>query len=71
MNLDLHGRSALVTGSTAGIGRAIADGLAAAGAAVVVNGRSQARVDQAVAAVRAAVPGATVHGHDCEYARPL
>jgi NAD(P)-dependent dehydrogenase (short-subunit alcohol dehydrogenase family) len=62
MNLDLHGRLALVTGSTAGIGRAIADGLAAAGAAVVVNGRSQARVDQAVAAVRAAVPGATVHG---------
>jgi NAD(P)-dependent dehydrogenase (short-subunit alcohol dehydrogenase family) len=62
MNLDLHGRLALVTGSTAGIGRAIADGLAAAGAAVVVNGRSQARVDQAVAAVRAAVPGATIHG---------
>ncbi|MDB5092525.1 MAG: dehydrogenase, short-chain alcohol dehydrogenase like protein, partial [Candidatus Eremiobacteraeota bacterium] len=62
MNLDLHGRLALVTGSTAGIGRAIADGLAAAGAAVIVNGRSQARVDQAVAAVRAAVPGATVHG---------
>jgi NAD(P)-dependent dehydrogenase (short-subunit alcohol dehydrogenase family) len=62
MNLDLHGRLALVTGSTAGIGRAVADGLAAAGAAVIVNGRSQARVDEAVRAVRAAVPGATVHG---------
>src|ERR1700730_1176706 len=62
MNLDLHGRLALVTGRPAGIGRAIADGLAAAGAAGVVNGRSQARVDQAVAAVRGAVPGATVHG---------
>jgi NAD(P)-dependent dehydrogenase (short-subunit alcohol dehydrogenase family) len=62
MNLDLHGRLALVTGSTAGIGRAIADGLAAAGAAVIVNGRSQARVDEAIRAVRAAVPGATVHG---------
>jgi NAD(P)-dependent dehydrogenase (short-subunit alcohol dehydrogenase family) len=62
MNLDLHGRLAVVTGSTAGIGRAIADGLAAAGAAVVVNGRTQARVDEAVRAVRAAVPGATVHG---------
>jgi NAD(P)-dependent dehydrogenase (short-subunit alcohol dehydrogenase family) len=49
MKIDLSGKTALVTGSTAGIGSAIARGLAAAGAEVVINGRSQARVDAAVA----------------------
>ena len=49
MKVDLTGRTALVTGSTAGIGYAIASGLSAAGAEVVVNGRTQARVDAAVA----------------------
>lgn len=51
MVIDLSGRTALVTGSTAGIGRAIATGLAASGAAVVVNGRGRERVDQAVEAI--------------------
>jgi NAD(P)-dependent dehydrogenase (short-subunit alcohol dehydrogenase family) len=54
MRVDLAGRTALVTGSTAGIGHAIAVGLAAAGAEVVVNGRTQERVDAAVAGVAAA-----------------
>ncbi|THA71580.1 SDR family oxidoreductase [Streptomyces sp. A0958] len=54
MQIDLSGRTALVTGSTQGIGQAIAVGLAGAGAHVVVNGRSQERVAQAVHAVRAA-----------------
>ena len=49
MNIDLSGRRALVTGSTQGIGYAIAAGLAAAGAEVLVNGRSKERVDEAVA----------------------
>lgn len=49
MKIDLSGKTALVTGSTAGIGFAIAKGLAETGAEVVINGRSQARVDQAVA----------------------
>jgi NAD(P)-dependent dehydrogenase (short-subunit alcohol dehydrogenase family) len=48
MDLGLKGRSALVTGSTAGIGFAIAARLAKEGAAVVVNGRTQERVDKAV-----------------------
>jgi NAD(P)-dependent dehydrogenase (short-subunit alcohol dehydrogenase family) len=48
MNLQLDGKTALVTGSTAGIGLAIAAALAAEGASVIVNGRTQARVDQAV-----------------------
>ncbi|MGP6159731.1 MAG: SDR family NAD(P)-dependent oxidoreductase [Vulcanimicrobiaceae bacterium] len=52
MNLDLHGKTALVSGSTAGIGFAIAAGLAEAGARVIVNGRSQERVDAAAAAIR-------------------
>ena len=43
MRIDLSGRTALVTGSTSGIGRAIATGLAAAGAEVVVNGRDDER----------------------------
>ncbi|MDD1516502.1 MULTISPECIES: SDR family NAD(P)-dependent oxidoreductase [Bradyrhizobium] len=48
MNIDLSGKTALVTGSTAGIGHAIAKGLAASGASVVINGRSQDKVDAAV-----------------------
>ena len=51
MNIDLNGKTALVTGSTQGIGLAIATGLASAGARVVVNGRSQDRVDEAVATI--------------------
>ena len=51
MNIDLSGKTALVTGSTSGIGHAIAKGLALTGANVVVNGRSQAKVDAAVAAI--------------------
>jgi NAD(P)-dependent dehydrogenase (short-subunit alcohol dehydrogenase family) len=49
MNLELEGRSALVTGSSAGIGYAIAERLALEGASVIVNGRTQDRVDQALA----------------------
>lgn len=45
MLIDLSGRTALVTGSTAGIGRAIATALHASGAHVIVNGRTQERVD--------------------------
>lgn len=48
MNIDLSGKTALVTGSTQGIGLAIAKGLAQAGARVVVNGRNAGRVDEAV-----------------------
>jgi NAD(P)-dependent dehydrogenase (short-subunit alcohol dehydrogenase family) len=62
MKIDLSGKTALVTGSTTGIGHAIARGLAAAGATVTVNGRTQAKVDAAVAALAKAVPGAKIRG---------
>jgi len=62
MNIDLSGKTALVTGSTAGIGFAIAKGLAGSGAEVVLNGRSQGRVDAAAAKLGHAVPGAKVRG---------
>jgi NAD(P)-dependent dehydrogenase (short-subunit alcohol dehydrogenase family) len=62
MKIDLSGKTALVTGSTSGIGHAIARGLAAAGATVTVNGRTQARVDAAVASLAKAVPGAKIRG---------
>ena len=62
MDLGIAGKRALVTGSTAGIGFATAQALAREGARVVVNGRTQARVDGAVAAIRAGVPGAHIGG---------
>ena len=49
---DLSGRTALVTGSVRGIGYALAQGLAESGAAVIVNSRQQAAVDEAVAKLR-------------------
>jgi NAD(P)-dependent dehydrogenase (short-subunit alcohol dehydrogenase family) len=62
MKIELNGRKALVTGSTAGIGRAIAEGLARAGASVVVNGRTGDRVDAAVKELRALLPDADFTG---------
>src|SRR5215471_5809513 len=50
MKIDLSGMTAIVTGSTGGIGFAIARGLAECGATVVVNGLTQADVDRAIAA---------------------
>jgi NAD(P)-dependent dehydrogenase (short-subunit alcohol dehydrogenase family) len=62
MDLQLTNKKALVTGSTAGIGFAIASLLAQEGASVVVNGRSQQRVEQAVQRIRTERKNAQVTG---------
>ena len=62
MDLRLIGKIALVTGSTAGIGFAIAKSLASEGAHVYVNGRKQERVDAGVAAIRSYAAAAKVDG---------
>lgn len=58
MNLQLENKLALVSGSTAGIGFAIAKSLAAEGVRVIVNGRTEARVKKAISAIRADIPAA-------------
>jgi NAD(P)-dependent dehydrogenase (short-subunit alcohol dehydrogenase family) len=62
MKIDLSGRTAIVTGSTAGIGRGAAEGLVRAGASLIINGRTQARVDEALRQLRAAFPGSAISG---------
>lgn len=62
MLIDLTGRTAIITGSTAGIGRAIAEGLLASGASVVINGRGQERVSKALEELKQEFPDATVAG---------
>lgn len=68
MDLGLTDRTAFVSGSTQGIGYAIAAALAAVGARVVLNGREQSRVDAAVGRLRAAHPGAEVSGIAADFA---
>jgi NAD(P)-dependent dehydrogenase (short-subunit alcohol dehydrogenase family) len=60
VNIDLSGRRALVSGSSQGIGLAIATELARAGASVVVNGRSQDTTERAAASITAELPAAEV-----------
>jgi NAD(P)-dependent dehydrogenase (short-subunit alcohol dehydrogenase family) len=62
MDLGLAGKRALVTGSTAGIGFATARALAAEGAVVTINGRGEARVNEALARLRAELPDARIVG---------
>src|SRR5580658_8332763 len=58
MNLKLENKLAFVSGSTAGIGFAIAQALAGEGARVIINGRTEKRVQEAVSAIRSVTPKA-------------
>jgi hypothetical protein len=62
MDLQLEGKRALVTGSTAGIGYAIAEALAREGASVIVNGRTKQRVEAAIAKLHAASVRGKIEG---------
>ncbi|KAA6465303.1 SDR family oxidoreductase [Acidobacteria bacterium AB60] len=68
MDLKLTGKAALVTGSTAGIGLAIAHSLAREGARVWINGRSSERIENASRIIRETVPGAQVEGIVADFA---
>ncbi|TAL97512.1 MAG: SDR family oxidoreductase [Paraburkholderia sp.] len=70
MDLHLKDKLALVTGSTKGIGFAIATGLAREGARVIVNGRAQQSVDEALAKLRAQLPDARAEGFAGNLADP-
>jgi len=62
MKIDLNGKLAIVSGSTAGIGLAIGKSLAQCGASVVIAGRGQGKVDEAIASIKRDVPDAQLHG---------
>jgi NAD(P)-dependent dehydrogenase (short-subunit alcohol dehydrogenase family) len=62
MNISFAGKIALVTGSTSGIGFAIAKGLAAAGAETIVNGRAKDKVDRVIAGLQRVLPEAKLRG---------
>jgi hypothetical protein len=66
MDLELNGKTALVTGSTAGIGLAIATLLAREKATVIINGRTPQRVDRAIESIRKSFPEAKLTGVDAD-----
>lgn len=70
MDLGLQGKSAVVTGSTAGIGLAIATVLAREGARVVVNGRTEPRVASALQKIREQVPKGELRGVAADLGTP-
>lgn len=70
MDLQLTGKQALVTGSTAGIGLAIARALAREGAAVIINGRTAPRVEEAIGTIRKEIPHATLQTLAADVATP-
>ena len=69
MDLQLKDKTAFISGSTQGIGYAIAEGLLKEGAAVIINGRSQGKVDQAVEKLKSVFAGAQVTGYAADFAK--
>lgn len=68
MNYQLQNKTALVTGSTAGIGLAIAMQLASEGASVILNGRSEKRIEEAKDKIRKTIPAANISGVVSDFA---
>jgi NAD(P)-dependent dehydrogenase (short-subunit alcohol dehydrogenase family) len=68
LDLKLTGKTALVTGSTAGIGFGIARQLLQEGTSVVINGRTEARINSALDQLRRAIPDCTVQGCAADFA---
>jgi NAD(P)-dependent dehydrogenase (short-subunit alcohol dehydrogenase family) len=64
VNIDLSGKTAIVSASTAGIDLAIATGIGASGALTIVNGRKQDTVDRAIDSIRKTTPKANLQGFD-------
>lgn len=69
MDLKLENKRAFVSGSTKGIGKAIVRTLAAEGATVIINGRSQESIDDALREIRKEVPNADISGIVCDFAK--
>jgi NAD(P)-dependent dehydrogenase (short-subunit alcohol dehydrogenase family) len=69
MDLQLKGKTALITGSTAGIGLATAKLLAKEGASVIINGRTQQRIDEAINEIRSEVKDAAVKGIAADFTK--
>ncbi len=69
MNLQLRDKTALVTGSTGGIGFAIALGLLREGAKVYINGRTKERINQAIQQLKSEVPDAEVEGIAADFSK--
>jgi NAD(P)-dependent dehydrogenase (short-subunit alcohol dehydrogenase family) len=70
MNLDFNRQKAFIIGSTSGIGYAIAKSLASLGCKVVLNGRTQESVDNAIAKLCEEVPEAICSGLVCDFSEP-
>ncbi|MCM5662012.1 SDR family NAD(P)-dependent oxidoreductase [Galbibacter mesophilus] len=70
MDLQLKGKKAFISGSTKGIGFAIAKTLADEGAEVVINGRSQESIDKALKKIKDEVKGAKITGIPCDFSSP-
>ena len=70
MNFELTNKTALVTGSTAGIGFATAKKLAAEGATVYINGRTEQRINDAIKKIKEEVPNASLHGIIADFSKP-
>ncbi|MET9491631.1 SDR family NAD(P)-dependent oxidoreductase [Nocardia sp. NPDC006630] len=70
MDMQLAGKKIFISGSTQGIGYSVAAACAVEGAAVVLNGRHEQRVVEAVERLRASTPGAQVSGIAADFAAP-